>query len=139
MKQAILFFCVICIRNIYIYIFKKTSWSLLAGKLDIQGVYSWYTVTGELTNEITKLINESLINSLSIEYFSDIYESLLDSTEKKRLGQFYTPEEIVDLIVLEASINFDDIDMSKTIIDPACGAGVFLTRIINKMNKEKSL
>ncbi|WP_179090032.1 HsdM family class I SAM-dependent methyltransferase, partial [Paenibacillus odorifer] len=130
--------CYLYTEYLHLHFQKKTSWSLLAGKLDIQGVYSWYTVTGELTNEITKLINESLINSLSIEYFSDIYESLLDSTEKKRLGQFYTPEEIVDLIVLEASINFDDIDMSKTIIDPACGAGVFLTRIINKMNKEKS-
>lgn len=132
------FLCFLYSEYLNYHFQRKLSWRFLAGKLDVQGVYSWYKVTGKMTNEIVKLIDENLLNSLSIEYFSDFYESLLDNDEKKRLGQFYTPEEIVDLIVLEAGVNFDNIDMTKTIIDPACGAGVFLTRIVSKINKEFS-
>lgn len=110
----------------------------LAKKLDMDMFYSWYELTDELKAEMLKLINVNLINSISVEYFSGFYESLLDKTEKKRLGQFYTPKEIVDLIVYEAKVDFDEIGMHRKIIDPACGAGVFLTCIIKKMQEKYS-
>ncbi|WP_214630371.1 N-6 DNA methylase [Paenibacillus agaridevorans] len=110
----------------------------LAKKLDTDMFYSWYELTDELKAEVLYLIDDKFIHSISEDYISQFYESLLDRNEKKRLGQFYTPKEIVDLIVYEANIDFDEVVMHRKIIDPACGAGVFLTRIIKKMEEKCS-
>jgi adenine-specific DNA-methyltransferase len=63
----------------------------------------------------------------------------------KTLGQVYTPEWIVDTILKEINFNGNKI-LNKKIIDPACGDGAFLTKIVkividealknNKSNKE---
>lgn len=127
------FLCHLYSEYIHFKFNKLIQVDYLAKKLDKDGFYTWYVLTDRLKNELVNFISKSLIGSITIEYFSEFYESLLDKNEKKRLGQFYTPKEIVDLIVYEANINFDEINMQRKIMDPACGAGVFLTSVIKKM------
>jgi type I restriction enzyme M protein len=50
------------------------------------------------------------------------------SREEKILGQFFTPYEVAEFIV---SFALNYISTEKSACDPACGDGVFLSRLIN--------
>ena len=60
------------------------------------------------------------------DILGNLYERFLDPQSRKDMGEFYTPEFVVDYI-LEA-IGFAE-EPGK-ILDPACGSGTFLFRAI---------
>jgi len=57
-----------------------------------------------------------------------IYEELLPAEERHRLGQFYTPPPIAELITKWAVRNPDD-----KVFDPGCGSGTFLVKAYGKL------
>lgn len=65
------------------------------------------------------------------DYLGVLYESRVPNNIKKDLGQFYTREDAV----IEMMI--DSIDMlSGKILEPSCGSGLFLVKIIKKIMAE---
>ncbi len=82
---------------------------------------------------------ESLYHELRKEVFSfkeaedhflgDIYEEFIESKNRKSLGQFYTPPEIVEYIVEKALEDFNPVKNPYIKVgDIACGAGHFLVK-----------
>lgn len=68
-----------------------------------------------------------------------MFEAFLDATARGReLGQFFTPRDIVDLMVglADISVTKDHVD---TVLDACCGSGGFLIRALNHMTKKVSL
>jgi len=57
-----------------------------------------------------------------------IYEELIPDEERHRLGQFYTPPPIAELIVKWAVRTADDV-----ILDPAVGSGTFLVKSYKRL------
>ncbi|MBI5404217.1 MAG: N-6 DNA methylase [Ignavibacteriae bacterium] len=53
-------------------------------------------------------------------------------SEEKLKGKIYTPFQIVDRILDEVGY-FNESDFEKKILDPACGDGRFLIRIVNRI------
>ncbi|MBU2617486.1 MAG: N-6 DNA methylase [Euryarchaeota archaeon] len=51
-----------------------------------------------------------------------------DDRERKRFGQYYTPQYVVDYIVDNVGITRD-----SKILDPACGSGAFLIKAYDKL------
>jgi len=66
-----------------------------------------------------------------VDYIGINYEKLLNRQERKELGQFYTPNQIIDYIVSQLEIQKD-----STICDPSCGCGSFLNRIYDIFSKK---
>ncbi len=64
------------------------------------------------------------------ELISSIYEQLLESSQRKDAA-YYTPRSIVDL-VLDELIPWDATD-TPTVLDPACGSGIFLTEAFRRL------
>ena len=60
-----------------------------------------------------------------LDVIGDAFEVFVGSESKGRTGQFFTPRSVTDLLVEAVSPSPDE-----TIIDPACGAGGFLTSVI---------
>ena len=60
----------------------------------------------------------------------NLFEAFIGKEEKKGLGQFYTPKEIVEYI-----INFLNIKPSSKVLDPTCGCGVFLVTAFNFLKR----
>jgi len=60
-----------------------------------------------------------------------LFERLIREQEKKELGQFYTPQEIVSYMV-----NFLNIQPDSKVLDPTCGCGVFLVTAYNYLRKK---
>ena len=51
-----------------------------------------------------------------------LYESIIDSSTRKRMGEYYTPDWLAQKLVDE---QFDD-PRTQRLLDPACGSGTFL-------------
>ncbi len=78
---------------------------------------------------------------IPIELISGIYDTFLyndtgegTENEKKRrkLGAYYTPLPLVEFVV-EETLPLDKTRSEMTILDPACGSGVFLVRAYQRL------
>lgn len=86
---------------------------------------------------------------IPVELISRLYEEFLGENKKDK-GLFYTPSHLAKLLVDECLPlkKYKEIDLTKfTILDPACGSGIFLVtafkrlvqiwRLQNKLDKPK--
>ncbi len=64
-----------------------------------------------------------------------LYERYLAQEERKRLGQFYTPEEVIDYILKAVGYTSDQEIEGKLLLDPACGSGGFLVRAVKILSE----
>lgn len=78
----------------------------------------------------TKLDQIDLINS-NRDYFGDLYEVLIGTGIREEEGQFFTPQNGTDLLV-----SIIDPKIGEKIIDPACGAGGFLSSTARHLFKQ---
>jgi type I restriction-modification system DNA methylase subunit len=67
-----------------------------------------------------------------IELISGIYDTFLSDETRKHFGTYNTPLALVDFIVEEA-LPLEKITPEMTILDPACGSGVFLVRAYQRL------
>lgn len=91
---------------------------------------------GELTNQEKffgdwRLFNFSVIQ---IQLLSEIYEHFLMQGQKKERGQYYTPANLVDLILSEKMPVRKDTSI-QPILDPTCGSGIFLVNGFKRIVK----
>lgn len=63
---------------------------------------------------------------IRVELLSEIYEIFLGKSKAQK-GQFYTPANLVDLI-LDELLPLDSLNWKIKILDPACGSGIFLVK-----------
>jgi len=85
---------------------------------------------GERIRTLLDTINEFDFSKMESDFIGRIYEKLIPPLERKRLGQFYTPPGIVDLIVQLCVTEPDDI-----VLDPGCGSGSFLVRAYHRLRE----
>lgn len=100
-------------------------------------IFDWYIPENFLLQEITNLFNKYDFTSVDRDILGKLYEQFITREERKKLGQFYTPESVIDYILdqIEYTKNIED----KKIIDISCGSGGFTTRATNRLiNKLKN-
>ena len=92
--------------------------------------------TSSIAYVVGKLQNYSLIDS-ERDVIADTFETFIEHTLKGRQGPFFTPRNVIKMIV--EILNPDENDK---IIDPACGSGGFLIESLkfvwNKSSKKYS-
>jgi type I restriction-modification system DNA methylase subunit len=86
-----------------------------------------------LANETKIQISDNQVSGKK-DIFSQIYENLMGHKERKKYGQFFTHKELVDFIISNLPIS-----PNSTILDPACGAGAFLSSANKKFGSEVEL
>ena len=69
---------------------------------------------------------------IPIELISGIYDTFLSKETRQELGAYYTPLTLVDFVV-EETLTLDKTHSDITILDPACGSGVFLVRAYQRL------
>lgn len=60
----------------------------------------------------------------------DLYQQYFDPETRKALGEFYTPQPVVDYIL--DGVGYDQGVANDRIIDPSCGSGTFLVEAVNR-------
>ena len=69
---------------------------------------------------------------IPIELISGIYDTFLSDETRRQLGTYNTPLALVDFIV-EETLPLAKTTPEMTILDPACGSGVFLVRAYQRL------
>ncbi len=93
--------------------------------------------------EESKALSEAAIDP---EMLGKAFEALMASDERKTSGAFYTPQALVEEVVeralhstlrVERRLGTDDETLKKLrsirILDPACGSGAFLVRVLERI------
>lgn len=72
------------------------------------------------------------LEKLNADVIGHVYEQLLPDEERHRLGQFYTPPAIAEMICAWAIRTSDD-----TVLDPAVGSGTFIIKAYQRLRELK--
>lgn len=78
---------------------------------------------------------------IPIETISAIYERFLKAAgeeQKKEAGAFYTPRFLAEF-VLDVALEGENSLLDKRFLDPACGSGIFLVGLFNRLAEEWKL
>jgi len=97
-------------------------------------VFDWYgRGNGQLNDILERILfrlNAFSFKDVSRDVLGNIYQYFRPKTERKRLGEYYTPDEVVDYILAQTGIARDPQIMNKRILDPACGSFTFGVRAL---------
>lgn len=94
-------------------------------------IYDEIPLTPEVAERLNLLIEEFSeydFSKMKRDVIGTLYEKLIPTDERKALGQFYTPPQIIDLIVRLCVRNSDD-----KVLDPGCGSGGFLVSLYDRL------
>lgn len=100
----------------------------------VNNIFDWYNPSNILLLEITNIFNKYDFSQIDRDILGKMYERFITKEERKRLGQFYTPEAIIDYILDQTGYT-KNIE-NKKIIDISCGSGGFITRATNRLINE---
>jgi hypothetical protein len=94
-----------------------------------RNTYTWFEPgTDAYADAIYELAN-TYVGAIESDVLGTVYERLLERVDRKLLGQYYTPRDIIrliwDLIDLEAVVEANE-DRTPRILDIATGSGGFL-------------
>ncbi len=78
--------------------------------------------------DLLKRLGEYNFGELGEDVIGEVFESLIPENEKRRLGQYFTREDLVDLI-----IGFVVQSPKGHYLDPTCGSGTFLNRLYSRI------
>jgi SAM-dependent methyltransferase len=71
------------------------------------------------------------------DFFKEIYQEIVERGERHRIGEYYTPEWLVQLTLREAVNLWGERNQGfPRILDPACGSGTFLCNAIHMAREE---
>jgi hypothetical protein len=122
----------------------------------LRGEFDWWTVLPEKRvslntsetvwlrdfDEEAEKLNRLMLRRLShyqfesvdVDIWRNIYENYLPADERQRLGGFYTPDQLVNLVLDLGEYSADQEGLCQlTYIDPACGSGAFVTTALSRL------
>jgi type I restriction-modification system DNA methylase subunit len=112
-------------------------------KLFEYDTFFWFIDLVSKSSEIQKAISQYLTNiiavlskmdfaAVSTDLIKQTYQGFFDSATRRALGEFYTPDNLVDEVL--DSVGYRDKQICETLLlDPACGSGTFLVRAIDRL------
>lgn len=83
-------------------------------------------------NDFIEELGTYNLSRIQSDVIGRVYEELIPEVERHRLGQFYTPPPIIELIIEMCIESPDDV-----VLDPACGSGGFLVKAYHKLKDLK--
>lgn len=89
-----------------------------------------------LVGEITKELLRYDLSQIDEDFFKEIYQEIVKRSERHRIGEYYTPEWLVELALKESMELYKNTHKgTPRILDPACGSGTFLCNAVHMLRK----
>jgi len=91
-----------------------------------------------LIETITDALDFYDLEAVDEDIFKEIYQEIVKRGDRHRIGEYYTPEWLAEITLLEAAATLDRQRKMKffSIFDPACGSGTFLTNAISLLREK---
>ena len=100
-------------------------------------VFEWYSRTNQrldaLLERVLYRLNAFGFDRVDRDLLGQIYQHFLPRKKRKRLGEFYTDDEIIDYILHHTGIGSDQALGEKRVLDPACGSYTFGVRAVGHL------
>jgi len=144
-------------ENVYLRAFYDSREEIKAyyGHLHELGFFDWWIIEdmkrdtlsyddGQLQMNLEKDLDYSLkkafrkfnrfdFTKVNRDILGDVYQGYLPPQERKQLGEFYTPIEIIEYILDSVGYIYENEIRGKTVLDPACGSGSFLVEATQRL------
>jgi Eco57I restriction-modification methylase len=112
------------VAHIYVSLFEPT-------------VFDWFGKgDGKLHDILERILfrlNAFNFREINRDVLGSIYQYFRPRVERRRLGEYYTPVEVVDYILTRVGVTSDTNLMEKRILDPACGSFTFGVRAMEAL------
>lgn len=82
----------------------------------------------EFVRSLTRRLARFEWESVDQDVLKTLYESVITPETRKRLGEYYTPDWLAQLVVEEVVAN----PLEMRVLDPACGSGTFLFHAVRR-------
>lgn len=128
-------------RDFYTYLKDDYRWLLKSAYEDAKQVYArlfeesifdWaHEGDGELARILERIfyrLNAFNFHEITGDILGNLYETFLDRSRRKKLGEYYTRPQVVRFILDEAGFS----KAPARLLDPACGSGSFLVSAISQ-------
>jgi type I restriction-modification system DNA methylase subunit len=91
----------------------------------------------ELFMGIAKELLKYDLAQINEDFFKEIYENIVERGQRHRIGEYYTPEWLAELVLREVlNLWWNRSNEPPRILDPACGSGTFLVNAVRIMKEE---
>jgi type I restriction enzyme M protein len=109
--------------------------------VDYQAIFEPHTILDQVLlpkmlvytlNDFIEELDTYDLAKIRSDVIGRVYEELIPPEERHRLGQYYTPPPIIELIT-EMCIK----SPKETVLDPSCGSGGFLVKAYHKLKDLK--
>jgi hypothetical protein len=88
----------------------------------------------KLNRLMLRRLSHYQFESVDVDIWRNIYENYLPPDERQRLGGFYTPDQLVNLVLDLGEYSASREGLCQlTYIDPACGSGAFVTTALSRL------
>lgn len=102
-----------------------------------QGTGSIERISEATRNRFSRSVAEVFLNVLRFDFgdvegdlLGDLYQRYFDPETRKALGEFYTPQPVVDYIM--DGVGYERGISNERLIDPSCGSGTFLVEAVER-------
>lgn len=83
---------------------------------------------------LLRMLNGYFFGRVDVDVWRNIYQHYMPPDERQRLGGFYTPDELVNLVLdLMDYLPQRECLCKLSFIDPACGSGAFVTTALSRL------
>jgi type I restriction-modification system DNA methylase subunit len=82
---------------------------------------------------VLKRLNRFDFERVNRDILGHVYEDYLPKQERKELGEYYTPIEVVQFMLDTVDYRASENIGAKRVLDPACGSGTFLTEVTERI------
>lgn len=87
-----------------------------------EAIKQWVTCGPQPPATLIAEVRQEATGEGARDLFADVYEQLVVGQNRRRLGTFFTPRNVVDLMVRRAA---DKLESPAQVIDPGAGVGAF--------------
>jgi len=102
-----------------------------------QGTGSIERISEATRNRFSRSVAEVFLNVLRFDFgavegdlLGDLYQQYFDPETRKALGEFYTPQPVVDYIM--DGVGYNRGISNERLMDPACGSGTFIVEAVER-------
>ena len=123
------------IRRRFEEIIEKIDYKPIFSNSDLFEQFPHNKKTLKNIQSLAENIEEREISGIDEDLLGDVFEELIPASERKKLGQYYTPPAIAEAVskwVLDAQIE----NTYPDILDPASGSGTFPVEVYTEIKRE---
>lgn len=98
--------------------------------------HDWYHYEEDVLKTLLRRFDNYNFSSINRDIFGEMYQRCLDRDKRKRLGSYYTPPTIINILLDYVGFRTEEHnikDREQLVVDPACGSGTFIRETTNRV------